>query len=68
MYFQYILAYTDTVMGSTYVSMCMYMHVFLSKIHAYTSSTYMNVFPTVHLAVVLYVLPTVLKMHSASAP
>jgi hypothetical protein len=59
MYFQYILAYTDTVMGRTYVSICMYMHVFLSKIHAYTSSTYMNVFPTVYLAVFLYVFSTV---------
>ncbi len=57
MYFQYILAYTDTVMpvGRTYVSICMYMHAFLSKIHACTSSTYMNIFPTVYLAVFLYV-------------
>jgi len=39
MYIQFIHAYTDTVMGGTYVSICKYMYVFLSKIHAYTSSS-----------------------------
>jgi hypothetical protein len=59
MYFQYILANTNTVMGRRYVRICKYMHVFLSKIHAYTSSPYINVFLTVFLSEVLFVFSTV---------